>query len=357
MRSSQRPHSPPGRRPSGPPFLLFALILLGAGTLAAFGLYTFTAVTVTLNVDGQTIPLRTHQTTVGGVLADTGVWLESADQLTPPRDTPIQSGLVITIDHAHPLVIDVAGQPRRILTHAIDPGAILAEAAITPGAHDVIDTQFPAEIIVTHAITVNIVDGGQTRTVYTTARIVGAILAENGITLYVADIVNPDLNAPIQDGDTITIQRSLPITIQVDGRTLATRTHGVTVGSALSEAGIALVGLDQSVPTTDQPLTSDLTIHVTRITETEEVERIPLPFQTITQVDPSLTAGSQRIIQQGIAGVEEIHVRVRRVDGLEISRSTPLSWIIQPPQDQIVAVSASNTIGTPTVVPSATPNA
>lgn len=355
MRSPQRPPAITGRKPNGPPFLLFALVLLGMGALATFGLYTFTAVPITFIIDGQSVSVRTHQTTVGALLANSGMWLEAADQLTPDSDTPIRSGLVITITHAQPVVIDVNGQPRRILTRATDPNAILAEAEITPGAHDAISTEFPAEIVVTHAISVKVIDGDRTTMLFTTAQTVGAALAEQGITLYVADAVTPDLNAPLQDGDTVTIQRSTPIIIQVDGRTLATRTHGTTVGDALGEAGIALVGLDQSDPSVDQSITPGLSIRVTRITETEEIERVPLPFQTITQVDSSLAPGTQRTIQQGIPGTEEIHIRVRRENGVEISRSAPLSWIVQPPRDQILAVSADTTPLAPTATPSPSP--
>jgi 3D (Asp-Asp-Asp) domain-containing protein len=81
-----------------------------------------------------------------------------------------------------------------------------------------------------------------------------------------------------------------------------------------------------------------MTIHVVRVTEQEEIEQSPLPFRQTTQPDPTLPIDTRQVIQQGIAGVQEQRIRIRREDGLEVSRSAPESIMAVAPRDEITAV-------------------
>ncbi len=342
---------PAARIYNGPSLLLIILILLVVlGVVIFGGFYTITATNVTLAVNGARSVVHTHQTTVRALLNEAGVYIEPQDTVSPGLDIPIQNSMIVTIDKAHAVILNVNGQQQRILTHKTDPRAILSENNIAVGQYDALNVENADDIILTRAAAFTLTADGQMRTLYSTARTVGAALADAGIVLYVADKVTPDLSAPLADQMTISIQRAVPITIQVDGRTLATRTHGATVGAALTDAGVALVGLDNSQPASDTPLTANITIRVIRVTEAEEIERTELPFKRITQTDPTLELDTQSVIQAGKAGVQEVHVRVRREDGVEVSRSAPLMWITQPPQDEIDAIGVRivlHTLSTP----------
>jgi len=63
------------------------------------------------------------------------------------------------------------------------------------------------------------------------------------------------------------IERSLPVSIGADGQTLRTRTQRSTVGEALAQEGVALVGQDYSLPAPDTPLSTDMAIRVVRVRE------------------------------------------------------------------------------------------
>lgn len=327
--------------PTVSPLPLLIMALAAFGVLIAAGLYLISAQSITINIGNQRTSTRTHQTTVRAALTEAGISPEKEDFVTPELDSSIHDGLIVTIDKAHPVIIDADGQVRRILTHKTAPRDILLENAISLSEHDVVQTDEatpPTYIHVIRALTVTLADGSQTRTLITTARTVGEALAEAKIALYVADAVAPDTSAALSDKTTITIRRSIPITIHVDGRTLVTRTHGATVGAALAEAGVALVGLDSSDPPAEQPIQLNSVIRVVRVTEADEVQRTETPFKRITQPDPKLDLDVRQVIQPGQVGVQEIHVRVRHEDGVEVSRSAPLSWTVQAPRDEIVAV-------------------
>ncbi len=336
--------APPSRFP---PLLLLLPLLLIFGGILGTGWYFVSAINVTLYVDGQAILARTHQSTVADFLNEAGVWLETADTVTPGRADLIREGLTIHVQHARLVVIDVDHIPHRFFTNANSVPAILSEAKISLHEHDSVQlwpiaSGTPADIVLNPSIMVQLVDDNQARTLYTSAPTVNEALAAAGVTLYTSDNISPPLNTFITAAmGPITIRRSQAVTIDVDGHTLATRTHGGTVKDVLDEAGMALVGWDRSAPDSNQPFTAGMTINVIRVTESDEIEQIALPFKTINQIDLTLGAGTQRIIQVGINGVQEIHRWVRRENGVEVSQSATLSWQIQPAQDQIVAVAST----------------
>ena len=148
----------------------------------------------------------------------------------------------------------------------------------------------------------------------------------------------PDPGAPIGSDNLITLRRSIPITIQVDGRSLPTRTHAATVGAALAEAHVALIGLDYVQPDPATGIADGLSIHVVRVAEDDLIERTSIDFKRAVQIDPTLPIDTRQVIQPGVPGILERHVLVRREDGIEISRSEPETIIAQQPRDEITAI-------------------
>ncbi len=337
--------------PSVHPLILLAVLIVVFGAVIFGGFWLLSAQTVTLVIDGARQDVRTHQTTVNGILAELNVFLEKEDTVQPAVDTPIRSGMTVTIDRAHPVMIETDGQSRRVLTHAVQPRDILQEAGVVVGSRDLIRvdqtdlkaepyTTPPREIQVVRALAVRVEIDGMESTIYTAHRTVGEALYDAGVTLYLADSVMPDFGTPLNDGSLITIRRSVGVNVQVDGRTLDTRTHGKTVNAALAEIGIALVGLDYVVPDGTAPVTPDMTIRVVRVTEEDSIERVPVDFQHVDQSDPTLAPGTRQVIQQGIPGIAERRIRIRREDGVQVSQSSPEIVVIQKPRDEITAVGA-----------------
>ena len=86
---------------------------------------------------------------------------------------------------------------------------------------------------------------GQRYEVRTHATTVGEALRRSGLDLYPEDRVSPGLEAPLQPGMDIQVQRARPMRLRVDGKTLQLRTHAATVGQLLAEAGVALGPADE----------------------------------------------------------------------------------------------------------------
>lgn len=312
--------------------LIFSLIILIASL--GIGTYFITAQSVDLQIGTLRTTLRTHQTTVRAALTEAGVYLEQQDRVSPALETPLQSGMEIVVTKARPMIIIADGSESRILTHQTDPKAILTEQGISLSKGDTFQSD-GSTITVLRARSITLDDDGTKQVLFTTGETVSAVLDNAKISLFTADQVSPALNDTIKADTVITIKRSVPVTIQVDGRTLRTRTHSKTVGGALAEIGIALNGMDTSTPKSDNAITPNLSIKVMRITETEEIERAELPFKRTLTPDTTLELDQIVITQPGQIGVQEIHTRVRREDGVEVSRSAPLRWVVTPARDEL----------------------
>jgi resuscitation-promoting factor RpfB len=185
-------------------------------------------------------------------------------------------------------------------------------------------------------VTLNTPQGLQT--IQTSALTVGEALIEAGIQLNVNDQVDPPAITPIE-GQTLLTVNYIPsrnIAINIDGKVLQIQSSARTVGEALAEAGIPLIGLDTSSPLEHEALPIDGQIRVARVNEVINValEQIPFETQRIDSVDVPL--GQEEIIQSGVNGLTMIRTRIRYEDGKEISKTIEDETVMRESQTQIV---------------------
>jgi len=175
------------------------------------------------------------------------------------------------------------------------------------------------------------------QTIQTTALTVGEAMAQTGVQIYAADQLNPPADTPLTNDMNIKYIASRKLTVSVDGKQIHIRSASGTVGSALAEAGIPLLGLDSSQPSENEALPQDGQIRVTRISESVAFawKQIPFTTQTTTSVDVEL--GQQQVLQAGIPGLAVSQIRIRYEDGQEVSRITEPQIVVRAPTDQVVA--------------------
>ena len=313
--------------------VLAALVLIG-GMAAG---YRSTLTSVTLVVDGEARQVYTHQDTVGALLLDVGLELYPEDVVDPSRSDQLEPGMVVRVVRARPVRIEADGQTRLVRTHATDPRQVLAEAGIPLNPYDrVVVENSPQTIRVERAVPVTVHEDGRSFTFYTTAKTVGGALREAGLALYLADRVEPDLGRPLTAGAHIYVERSRPVTVQVDGRTIRTRTHRDRVGEVLADLGIVLTGQDYTIPPVDAPLGEETTVQVVRVSERFLIQQEPIPFEVVWQPDPDLELDHQRLLQEGAPGVLERRLRVRYENGQEVSRTLENEYVAVPPTTKII---------------------
>ena len=350
----------------------FVTALIAVAVLAALLLwYNQTAQPVTIIVNGTPFHTRTHRLTVDTVLAQTGIVLMPQDNLNLARNSGLPANHTIEIALARPIRLDVgitAAAP--LLTHARTPAEVFAEQGIAVSPADDIfvdgtrwgaDTPLPTTVVpetrrfaplrarieamrpqpvqltLHRAVPVTIDDDGRQKTIFTTAQTVGEALVAQNIPLFEGDAISPNLSAPIAPDTTITIERSVPVEIAVDGKRIKTRTRAETVGGVLAQEGVMLVGQDYTRPAENAPLAAGQTVEIVRVTEALEIEQETTDFETIYMPDPNLEIDRQEVRQPGQQGITKTRTRVRYENGKEVFRQTEETWLAQEPADKIIA--------------------
>jgi uncharacterized protein YabE (DUF348 family) len=334
---------------------LVALVIVVGALVAG---YKATLMPVTLVVDGRVQRLHTHQDTVSALLMDAGIALQPEDVVTPALDASLEQGAVVEVQRARPVTISADGHTVTLRTHATSAEAVLAEARVSLGPYDEVEIEGelgsphqsvqrvarrsvaasalePARITVHRAVPFTLHENGQATRLYTTASTVGEMLRRVGLTLYLADGVQPGLGEPVSADIHVTVDRSVPVAVQVDGRTLRTRTHRERVDEVLADLGVVLTNEDYTIPAMDAPLGGDAMIRVVRVSERFLIEQDPIPFETVWQPDPDLEIDYQRVMQEGSPGVLQRRVRVRYEDGQEISRVLDDEYVAVAPTTKI----------------------
>ncbi len=348
----------------------FVVILYMAGYGALR--YADGLVPLTLVVDGSADRVRTRCATVGEVLGDLQVEVSEWDWLEPTPDTAIQPDMRIVVQHAHPVTVVADGAARTIHTQAWSAESILEEVGIAlkegdelwvngqlrperAAAADGLASLLPLQSArlatiegrgavpaVTHlevrrAARIRVVDGGVVQTIRTTAPTLGQAIRASGLLLYLGDRVSPDLNAPVQTGMRVHIERGVPVDVRVDGRVLRTRSHAQLVGELLAELGVSLTGQDFTEPAGDAPIYPGLEVRVVRVVEKQYIEQEEIPFETVWVADSSLEIDQRHVDAAGTNGMLRRRFRILYHDGAEVAQHMEDEWVAREPETRQIA--------------------
>lgn len=192
-------------------------------------------------------------------------------------------------------------------------------------------------------VTIQFETGSQTVT--TLKPTVAGVLNEASITLAPEDRVVPAPETRVVDGLTIQIRKAFPVTLQVDGRQLQLRTAATTVGELLDETGVPLGPLDLVSPSLETPLPGPDHVQVVRVRVEEFWEDQRVPYQELRWAEPTMAAGTTRVIRQGLDGLDRVHVQLRYEDGLLVERRELARERVQDPVNRIVGIGQRQTSG------------
>lgn len=228
------------------------------------------------------------------------------------------------------------------------PAEILAEAGITLGARDELlvngqiadqTTSLDCEnctLQIHRATTLTLITPDGEQELLTTAWTVGEALTEFGIQLHQADFVDPPAGTPAIDQMTVEYRPSRDLAIRVDGQILKIRASAGTVGAALLEAGIPLLGLDASQPPASDPLPADGQIRIIHVVEKIELEQTEIPFDVEYVPSNDLAVDEEKIVKAGQTGLIVSRTRVRYEDGQEVTRIAESERQVREPSKQVV---------------------
>jgi uncharacterized protein YabE (DUF348 family)/3D (Asp-Asp-Asp) domain-containing protein len=330
--------------------LIITLICIGLGSLLVAG-FLFAQEEITIQ-DGANPPitLTGSYATVGDALAAANIDLRPEDIVSPALDTAVSGSTPIRIQRAHGITVrtETSGA-HTYWTQQPTLAAFLNDLGLLPQPTDQIyadgvripflalgQTALPATLEIGRFLTISIQENGRQQTIRTAAQTVGAALQEAGITIYAADSVTPSLGSWLEPNQTIYVQRSFPVTIVVDGRTITTRTAHTNPLQVLAEAGIGLIGQDYTLPGPEAALQPNDIIQVIRVTEDFRTEDVPIPYQTVWQASDQLDLDTQALISAGSPGLQRQRIRIRYENGIPTTETVDGEWIAREPVNEVM---------------------
>ncbi len=333
------------------------LAVLALASLAGVG-YLATEPSFTIYDGGEPVMVSGRFATVGDVLAAAEISVRDADIVLPGVDETAVSDTAIQIQRARSVTVKTDAGIQTYWTQQTTLSAFLFEINNMPRRTDQVtadgrsipfealgSTALPNEVTIGRFLTITIVNDNVRQVIETAVSTVGEAVAEAGIPIYAADNVNPPLGSWLEPGMVITVQRSFPVTIRVDGRVVNTRTSHTNALDVVAEAGIGLVGFDYTIPGPETALPPNATIDVVRVTEDFAVIDTPIPYQTLWQASDELELDSRSVISYGAAGINRQRIRIRYENGVEVNRTVDGEWVAKEPVNEVIGYGTKIVLG------------
>ena len=237
----------------------------------------------------------------------------------------------------------IDGQDRALSTSAPTVGAALTAAGVNVGDHDLVapDPTAPlkdkSEIVVRRGHLLHLTVDGKARDVWVNATSVDEALGQLGYDS--SNFVSVSRSMRLDAGATaIDINSPKRLTFAVDGRNQSVITSGRTVFDAVALAAIYVGPNDRlSVPGTSLTR-NDEVIRIQRVRFGEITEQVPVPFQTVTQNDPTALVGSNTVVASGQPGSNAVTYELVYVDGKLTGKVPARSVVLRSPVNQIQKV-------------------
>jgi uncharacterized protein YabE (DUF348 family) len=242
------------------------------------------------------------------------------------------------------------------------PSALVSQAGIMLNANDrvlsnglpvALDqpiTNYPITLKIRRAVTITVSSPQGEQIIQSAAFTIGEVLQEANFQLRAGDKVDPPLNSPVSNSPiTIYYSSARQFTVSVDGKVLQIQSSAKTVGEALAEAGISLLGLDQAVPSENEALPIDGQIKVVRVSESVVLAQKPIPFENELVASADIPLDQNQILQPGESGLSVQRIRIRYEDGNEVSRVTENETLVRPPKNRVLGYGTKVEIKTATV--------
>jgi uncharacterized protein YabE (DUF348 family) len=247
------------------------------------------------------------------------------------------------------ITVTLDGQDRIVHTFAGDVSGVLAAAGVSTSPQDRVEPALTTDladgdqVIVNRARPLTLVEGSQSRQVWTTAVSVDEALKGMGIEVQPIQMsMSPDAVIPMGG---LQVQLKVPRSVTFTdgtGAQEALTTDSGTVAGLLAEKGVQLGPDDIAVPSSDSQLTDGMNVHVVRngVGEVVEVKKIEPPTQEVE--DPTLPRGKREVVDPGKPGEQTAVMRVYVQNGQEVRREQIRGGASTAPTPRIIKIGTND---------------
>ena len=327
--------------------------MIAAGMAAVLGILLIVLSlhkTVFLVINGQTKEITTYALTVKSLLKSQELNLTEHERITPGPGTMLWGGERIILNLSNSIEITADGdletvqtaerRPENILLllgHTLYPkDRILVDGVLTekdtlisPGrTHQI-------ELLRGTPITVEFETGSYQ--FITDADTLSEALEKEGIEIFEADKISKPLSSTL-DGSpiNITLIRAKPLLVYLANESVTIRATAETVGAALAQGGIALQGLDYSIPSETEPIPENNEVQIIRVREEILLKQDQIQFTSEYQPADDLALDQVQILTGGEYGLQAQRLRIVYENDREVSRNLEKEWVIKEPSPRII---------------------
>jgi len=306
--------------------------------------------TVFLVVNGQTEEISTYSLTVKSLLKSQDLHLTESERVTPDPGTMLWGGELIILNIASSVEITADGESNTLQTAERRPANILLDrgVALFPKDRILVDgvaagndlllslgKSHQIQLLRGTPITLEFENGSQQ--FISDADTLAEALEKESIEVFEADQLSKPLNttlngAPIK----VTLIRAEPLMVHLADKTITIRTTEETVGAALAQGGIALQGLDYSIPSELEAIPENDQVQIIRVREEILLKQEQIQFSSEYQPADDLALDQLQIQTGGEYGIQAQRLRIVYENDREVSRELEKEWIIKEPGPRII---------------------
>ncbi len=209
---------------------------------------------------------------------------------------------------------------------------------------------------------VTIVEGDESRTVYTDSTLVKEIIGEQGIEVTNRDLICPAVNSELADDNTVIIRRLKLIDVYCDGKHVSYWTDANTYGEFLLNK--PELADDDDICDVDYQAElkpSGNVVNITKISRAVQQVESEIPYKTKTVYDSNLEKGQRKVTTSGKNGKMVTSYNIEYHNGVEVLRSVGKQTVVEEPVEEVITEGtyvkpSSNTTSSATKPVSAAPS-
>lgn len=150
------------------------------------------------------------------------------------------------------------------------------------------------------------------------------------------DLCTKGVDTVLQDGDRISVVRRYTVAITADGKTSQYLVNEGTVQNALGQAGVQIGADDLVLQPLEDTVTPDMEIQVQRVSYRDVTTTESVDYETVIKSDSSMYVGETKVETEGQEGERTIVTREKLVDGKVVETEEISNEITKEPVDKVV---------------------
>ena len=327
--------------------------LIAAGLAAVLGI---TLIVLSLHkkvflvVNGTAEEISTYALTVKGLLKSQDLVLTESERVTPDPGTMLWGGELIVLNIASSIEITTDGEVYTLQSAERRPANILLDlgVALFPKDRILVDgvasgndlllslgKSHQIQLLRGTSITINFENGSHQ--FISDADTLAEALENERIEIFEADQLSKPLDT-ILKGSSIIISliRAEPLMVHLVDEIITIRTTAETVGAALAQGGIALQGLDYSIPSELEAIPENDQVQIIRVREEILLKQEQIQFSSEYQPADDLPLDQLQIQTGGEYGIQAQRLRIVYENDREVSRELEKEWIMKEPGPRVI---------------------